>query len=127
MQTKTLDEAVLLYTTWPDAESAETFAAEAVADRLAACGNVLAPMRSIYRWKGAVERALEHPLLLKTSRTSASALVERLNERHPYDLPCALELELGRASSTPFLRWMIDESSGWEPGNDDFSADEPSA
>lgn len=107
-----MDEAVLLYTTWPDAESAEAFAAEAVADRLAACANLLGSMRSIYRWHGAVERAQEHPMLLKTSRTNVPALIERLNARHPYDLPCAAVFPLDGASSADFVAWVLAESDG---------------
>lgn len=107
-----MDEAVVLYTTWPDAESAEAFAAEAVADRLAACANLLAPMRSIYRWRGAVERAVEHPMLLKTSRRTAAALVQRLNARHPYDLPCAAAFALDSASAPDFVAWVSAECDG---------------
>lgn len=106
-----MTEAVVLYTTWPDEESAEAFAAEAVADRLAACANILAPMRSVYRWQGAVNRALEVPMLLKTVRGRAEALVERLNARHPYDLPCAVALSVEAAASSPdFLAWIAAES-----------------
>lgn len=105
-----MGEAVLLYTTWPDAESAESFAAEAVADRLAACANLLGPMRAIYRWQGAVERATEHPMLLKTARATVAALIERLNDRHPYDLPCAAVFPLDAASGPDFVAWIVKES-----------------
>ena len=69
-----MPETVILYTTWPDAEKAEAVGAEAVAERLAACANIFAPISSIYRWEGAVGRSKEVPMTLKTSARTAPAL-----------------------------------------------------
>src|SRR4051794_22609897 len=80
-----LPEIVILYTTWPDAETAEAAGAEAVAERLAACANLGAPIRSVYRWQGAVERAAEVPMMLKTTAAMADALKDFLVARHPHD------------------------------------------
>jgi periplasmic divalent cation tolerance protein len=88
-----MDDLVVLYTTWPDAETAEAFGRLAVDERLAACANVLAPMRSIYRWEGQVVAEAEVPMLLKTTRGAAGRLRLRLRERHPYAVPCVLALE----------------------------------
>lgn len=111
-----MTETVVLYTTWPDAESAEAFAAEAIADRLAACANILAPMRSVYRWNGAVDQATETPMLLKTLRSRAQSLIERLGERHPHDIACAIALSVdASASGAEFLAWIATETAG-EPG-----------
>jgi periplasmic divalent cation tolerance protein len=106
-----MHETVLVYTTWPDAEAAATAGAEAVAERLAACANVLAPMRSIYRWKGAIEAAQETPMLLKTTRAHAAALKDFLVTRHPYDTPAVLVLEvIADASHGGFLEWVAAET-----------------
>ena len=111
-----MSDVVLLYTTWPDAETAEAFAAEAVADRLAACANVLGAMRSIYRWEGAVERAVETPMLLKTTVASAETLKALVLERHPYETPCVVALPVNAAlSHTAFLDWIREEASGRAP------------
>ena len=105
-----MDEAVILYTTWPDAETAEAFAAEAVARRLCACANILAPMRSVYAWEGRVDRAVEIPMLLKTTAAAAPALRARLVERHPYDVPCVVALGVEPGASHPaFLDWIAAE------------------
>ncbi|NEX91460.1 divalent-cation tolerance protein CutA [Caulobacter sp. 17J65-9] len=112
-----MSDVVLLYTTWPDAETAEAFAAEVVADRLAACANVLGAIRSVYRWQGAIERSVETPMLLKTSAAAAEALKARLVERHPYETPCVLALPVDRARShAGFVDWILDEAVG--PGED---------
>ena len=105
------EPTLLVYTTWPDAESARAFAAEAVADRLAACANLLGPMTSIYRWQGAVEQAEETPLLLKTTRAAVEALRVRFLERHPYDTPAFVALPLDpTASHGAFLDWIAAET-----------------
>jgi periplasmic divalent cation tolerance protein len=108
-----MSEVVILYTTWPQLEQAEAFAAEAVAERLAACANILAPMRSIYRWKGAVDEVSETPMLLKTSVTSVNRLRDLILSRHPYDIPCVVALQVRSEGSNPeFLAWVSAESSG---------------
>lgn len=102
-----MDGWVILYTTWPDAETAEACAAEAVASRLAACANILGPMRSIYRWEGAVEQSAEIPMLLKTTRAAAPALRDMIAAVHPYATPCIAALPLeAEASSAAFLSWI---------------------
>lgn len=106
-----MSDVVLLYTTWPDAETAEAFAAEAVAERLAACANVLGALRSIYRWKGAVERAVETPMLLKTTAPAAEELKALLLARHPYETPCVVALPVDASMShTAFLDWIREEA-----------------
>jgi periplasmic divalent cation tolerance protein len=108
-----MSEAVVVYTTWPDAETAETFAAEAVAERLAACANILTPMRSIYRWQGAVDSATETPMLLKTSKGAAEALMALVLRRHPYEVPCVVGLPIRAEGSNPaFLQWILSEATG---------------
>lgn len=100
----------VLYTTWPDAETAEQAGAEAVAERLAACANIFAPIRSVYRWKGAVERAGEVPMTLKTTAEAADALCAFLTARHPYETPCIVALPILREGSHgEFLAWIEDE------------------
>ncbi len=106
-----MTDIVLLYSTWPDAESAEAAGAAAVAARLAACANVLAPMRSIYRWKGAVERAEETPMLLKTSQAHAAALKDFLVARHPYETPAVVAVPVAsEGSHAAFLAWVTAET-----------------
>jgi periplasmic divalent cation tolerance protein len=61
-----MEEMALVYTTWPDAETAEAAARQALARRLAACANIMGPMRAIYRWNGEIESSAETPMLLKT-------------------------------------------------------------
>jgi periplasmic divalent cation tolerance protein len=106
-----MPETVILYTTWPDAEKAEAVGAEAVAERLAACANIFAPITSIYRWEGAIERAAEVPMTLKTSARTAADLREFVRARHPYEVPCILALRTDETLSEPaYLAWIEDQT-----------------
>ena len=102
-----MDEAVILYTTWPDAETAQAAGVAAVEAKLAACANVLAPMTSIYRWQGVLEQAAETPMLLKTTAAAAGRLRDLILARHPYATPCVVALAVREAGSNPaFLQWI---------------------
>ena len=63
-----IDNVLIVLTNCPDAEVADRIARTLVEQHLAACVNRLAAVDSIYRWQGAVERAVEVPLLIKTTR-----------------------------------------------------------
>ncbi|MBX7249627.1 MAG: divalent-cation tolerance protein CutA [Caulobacteraceae bacterium] len=107
---------VVLYTTWPDAETAERVGAEAVAERLSACVNVLAPIRSIYRWEGAVDRTVETPALFKTTGEACDRLRDFLLSRHPYETPAMLALPVLPDGSNPdFLAWISAEIGQTRP------------
>lgn len=108
-----MGETVLIYTTWPDAETAERVAAEAVAERLAACANLLAPMISIFRWEGALDRAAETPMILKTTAEASERLRDFITARHPYECPCIVALPVLADGSNPaFLAWITSETAG---------------
>ncbi|MGD1791808.1 divalent-cation tolerance protein CutA, partial [Klebsiella pneumoniae subsp. pneumoniae] len=95
--------------TCPDADSAERIATALVAERLAACVNLLPGLRSVYRWQRKVEAAAEVLLLVKTSAEAYPALQERLRQLHPYELPELLAVEA--ASGLPeYLQWLAAES-----------------
>ena len=101
--------ALICFCTCPDADSAERIAAALVAERLAACVNLLPGLRSVYRWQRKVEAAAEVLLLVKTSAEAYPALQERLRQLHPYELPELLAVEA--ASGLPeYLQWLAAES-----------------
>ena len=103
-----MEELVILYTTWPDADTAEAVGRAAVETKLAACANVLGPIRSIYRWEGAIQSESETPMLLKTTAQAAPRLTAFILERHPYETPCVLALDvLPEASNAAFVAWVV--------------------
>jgi periplasmic divalent cation tolerance protein len=103
-----VSERLLVLTTVARAEDAERIAEALVGGRLAACVNVLPGVRSIYRWKGGVEREEERLLLIKTRSERLPALRQALLAIHPYEVPevVALPIEAGHPA---YLEWL-DES-----------------
>jgi periplasmic divalent cation tolerance protein len=95
--------------TAPDETSALALARALVEARLAACGNVVPGLTSVYRWQGRVESSAEALVILKTSRDRVEDLLERATELHPYDVPelLVLRVEDGHPS---YLRWVLDET-----------------
>lgn len=79
---------VSVYVVFADTEEAQRIGRTVVEERLAACINILAPCRSIYRWQGAIETAQEVPAILKTTAEAADALISRIAGLHSYDVPC---------------------------------------
>lgn len=101
--------ALVCFCTCPDAASAERLAETLVGERLAACVNLLPGVRSVYRWQGAVERADEVLLLIKTAGERLDALAARVRALHPHELPELVAVEA--AGGLPaYLEWVAAES-----------------
>ena len=96
-----------MLTTWPAEGDAETFASQLVDERLAACVNILPSIRSVYRWKNAVERADERQLVIKTTSSQVSALEARIRALHPYDIPEFIVIPIVQGSAD-YLFWIAD-------------------
>ena len=79
---------VSIYAVFADAGEAERIGRAMVEERLAACINIFANVRSIYRWQGAIETAEEVAAIFKTTDRNAGALIERIVELHSYEVPC---------------------------------------
>jgi periplasmic divalent cation tolerance protein len=104
-----MSDALLVLTNVPDEATARALARHLVAQRLAACVNVLAPCRSVYRWEGALEDASEVPLLIKTTGARYAALETAIRERHPYELPEIVAVPLVRGLPG-YLDWIAAET-----------------
>lgn len=95
----------LVYVTAPDADTALKIARSAVKSRLAACGNVIPGMTSVYEWDGQVREDKEAVLILKTNEETVSDLVSFVTARHPYENPCIVAVPL-TGGSQKFLDWI---------------------
>jgi periplasmic divalent cation tolerance protein len=98
-------DAVVVLVTTPTAEKAAEIARVLVEERLAACGNVLPGLRSIYRWQGKVQEDAEALLLLKTQRGRFGELRDRILALHPYEVPEVIALPV-EAGSAAYLDWI---------------------
>ena len=99
---------VLVLTTVPSDALGEEIATALVTEHLAACVNIGAPMTSVYRWRGNVERETERQLVIKTFADRLAAVRQRLKELHSYELPEFIVLSA--TASDEYLAWVNNES-----------------
>ncbi len=100
-----MTEVRVVLVTCPHAEAAATLARTLVEEGLAACGNVLPGLRSIYRWEGEVLDEPETLLVLKTTAARFEALRARVVALHPYQVPEVISLTV-EAGHAPYLAWV---------------------
>src|SRR4051812_13004224 len=100
---------LLVLTNLPDRAVAERLAELLIEKHLAACVNILAPCRSVYRWKDAVQHDEEHPMLIKTTAERYPALEQALREGHPYELPEIIAVPVERGLPA-YLEWVAAET-----------------
>jgi periplasmic divalent cation tolerance protein len=99
-------ECIVVLVTAPDADAGARIARTLVEEKLAACGNVVPGLRSIYRWQGKVEDASEALLLVKTTRERFKEIVDRVRAIHPYELPEIVALPIA-AGYDEYLDWIV--------------------
>lgn len=99
----------ILFSTCPDAASAEHIAHALVSERLAACVTQLPGARSTYRWQGRIEQGEEIQLLIKTTAAQLDAAIARLQALHPYELPEAIALPISGGLPS-YLAWIDAET-----------------
>jgi periplasmic divalent cation tolerance protein len=96
---------LVVFVTTTNAEAAAELARVLVEERLAACGNVIGPIRSIYRWKNAIEDESESLLVLKTRTGLFEALKTRVLELHSYEVPEVIAFPI-TSGHKPYLDWI---------------------
>jgi periplasmic divalent cation tolerance protein len=104
----------ILLSTAPDPAVAERIARALVERGLAACVNCVPSVRSVYRWKGAVEAADEVLLVLKTTAENVAALETALSELHPYEVPEVVAIAPERVEAK-YLAWLQAETRRPDP------------
>jgi periplasmic divalent cation tolerance protein len=110
MPSRTPHQVRLIFSTVASEEQAASIARTLVSERLAACVNILGPLRSIYRWRDAIEDEQEFLLLIKTRATLYVKVEKRIRELHSYEVAEVISSKLDRGSP-PYLKWML-ESTG---------------
>ncbi|MEY2485517.1 MAG: periplasmic divalent cation tolerance protein [Verrucomicrobiota bacterium] len=100
-------QVLLAFSTFPDQEIARKVARELVDLRLAACGNILPQIHSIYRWEGKVQSGDETLVLFKLDAQQYSEFEEKLRALHPYDVPeiIAVPVAVGLPA---YLAWVAE-------------------
>ena len=99
-----------VYTTLPNWLEAQSFAAQLIEQKLAACVNILPEMMSLYEWQGEIKQEQEVVVLIKTTQAKISALETFCKENHPYDEPAFIHWPAG--ASATFEQWVQAQTSG---------------
>ena len=100
-----MSDALVVLVTVPSRDAGEQLAEALVGEALAACVNIVGPMRSIYRWQGEICRDDEHLLLIKTTSARYAALEARVRALHSYDNPEVVALSIERGAAA-YLEWL---------------------
>lgn len=100
-----MTDKIVVFSTCASADEAERLARRLIEERLAACVNVVSPVRSFYRWKGAVEDSTEWLLIIKSSRDLFAGLSAALESAHSYELPEIIAIPVVEGSAN-YLAWV---------------------
>jgi periplasmic divalent cation tolerance protein len=101
---------LVVYSTFPAPEVAADVARALVTEGLAACVNLVGPVRSIYRWQGEIHDDAETLAIIKTTRDRFEALRSRLVALHPYEVAEVIALPV-EAGHHPYLAWVASETA----------------
>jgi periplasmic divalent cation tolerance protein len=103
-----MDKYIQITTTLDKREDADKMAQQLVAQRLAACVQIVGPITSSYRWEERIEVSEEWLCLIKTEERLYSVVEDRIKEIHPYELPEIVAFPITRGSSE-YLSWISQE------------------
>ena len=98
---------ISVYAVFANLNEAERIGRLVVEERLAACVNVLGPIRSIYRWKDAIESADEIAAIFKTTLAQADLLITRIAGLHSYEVPCIATWPIDKILDS-YAEWVED-------------------
>jgi periplasmic divalent cation tolerance protein len=101
------EEVLLAVSTFPDAETADRVAHALIAEKFAACANIIPTVHSIYRWKDKIETAGEVIVFFKTTQDRQTAFQEKLRSLHPYDVPEIIFVPM-IGGLPDYLQWVIE-------------------
>src|SRR3954454_698764 len=100
-----MTDARVVLTNSGNREEAEKIANALVEAEIAACVNIVGPMRSIYRWQGKIENAEEFLLLIKTWEDAYDRVEAAIRELHSYDLPECIAIRVEKGSEQ-YIEWI---------------------
>ncbi len=101
------EKILLALSTFPDAETARKISNQLVAEKLAACANILPSVESIYRWKEKIELGNETLVFFKLSEDGQSAFQEKLRSLHPYEVPEIIFVPVSNGLPE-YLGWVVE-------------------
>jgi periplasmic divalent cation tolerance protein len=105
-----MPECIVVFVTCGSEEEALKIAHSLVEERVAACVNLISPVRSIYRWEGKIWDEKEWILIIKTQKESFEELERKVKSLHSYSVPEIIGLPIVEGSSS-YLQWLLEETT----------------
>lgn len=105
-----MEQVLLVLSNVLDDATAHALARKLVEQRVAACVNILPPIRSVYQWRGAIEEAAEVTLLIKTTQLRYPELEAAIRNEHPYEVPEIIAVPVV-AGLPAYLNWVGEETT----------------
>jgi len=105
-----MSEYIAIFVTASSGQEAETIAKELVGSRLVACANIFPEIRSIFRWKGEVQKEQEVFLIMKSRTALFDRIEQRVRELHSYEVPEIVAVPIVKGSP-PYLDWVGEETA----------------
>ena len=102
-----MDHALIVFVTTSNREEAVTVADALVAERLAACVNIVPAVESVYWWEGKINRDSEALMIIKTTDERYPDLERRVKELHSYSTPEVIAVRIEQGSEQ-YLKWLRD-------------------
>ena len=109
-----MSEPLVVIVTCPSQQEAESIAEAVVEQRLAACVNVAGPVRSFFRWEGALQKEAEWLLFVKSISERLEELCQELARLHSYDVPEIIAVPVS-GGSEKYLKWLEEMSTPSAP------------
>lgn len=103
-------EPIMVFVTCGSEEEAYRISRTLVEETLAACVNVVSPIRSIYRWEGKVCDEKEWLLIIKTQKRHFETVAQRIKSLHSYSVPEIIGLPIEKGFK-PYLNWLLENTS----------------
>jgi periplasmic divalent cation tolerance protein len=104
-----MEKIIQIVTTVDNRDVVKKLGRDLVEKRLIACAQILGPIQSIYRWKGAVEDTSEWLLLMKSKASLYPAIEEEIRRQHPYELPEIIAINIDKGL-TGYMGWVASET-----------------
>ena len=105
-----MTSTVVILTTWPDAQQAQSAAHEWLEQGLVACVNILPEMTSLYIWEGQMQQGTEHQVIIKTRSENVARVKQAIAAIHPYECPEILVLKVDDGHE-PYLNWITGQTA----------------
>ena len=102
-------EPIIVLATCGSEEEALRIANALVEEHLAACVNLVSPIRSIYRWEGKIWDEKEWLLIIKTQKKRFQELEKKVKSLHSYSVPEIISLPIVKGSSS-YLKWISENT-----------------